>query len=69
MVVKGARMEGFAVFNYTRKFGEALRAMSQWVAEGRLKLFVWWGLRPPPSPTSVQPWQGGRLRKSKFDFL
>lgn len=37
LLVNRARMEGFVVFDYTRRYGEAARAMGQWMAEGKLK--------------------------------
>jgi NADPH-dependent curcumin reductase CurA len=37
LVLRGARMEGFLVFNFVARFPEAIAAMSQWYAEGELK--------------------------------
>jgi len=37
LVVMRARMEGFLVSDYASRFGEAITAMSTWIAEGRLK--------------------------------
>ncbi|MBI5946891.1 MAG: NADP-dependent oxidoreductase [Chloroflexi bacterium] len=37
LVVMRARMEGFLVSDYASRFGEAITAMSQWIAEGKLK--------------------------------
>jgi NADPH-dependent curcumin reductase len=33
-----ARMEGFAVFHFAERYGEAENALSGWLAEGRLKM-------------------------------
>ena len=37
LLVNRARMEGFVVFDYAERYGEAVQAMAGWVAEGRLK--------------------------------
>jgi NADPH-dependent curcumin reductase CurA len=37
LLVNSARMEGFVVFNYTARYGEALREMAGWYAAGKLK--------------------------------
>jgi NADPH-dependent curcumin reductase CurA len=37
LLVNRARMEGFVVFDYAPRFGEAARAMAGWIAEGKLK--------------------------------
>lgn len=37
LLVSRARMEGFVVFDYTKKFPEAVSAMSAWIADGQLK--------------------------------
>jgi NADPH-dependent curcumin reductase CurA len=37
LLVNRARMEGFVVFDYAPRFGEAAKAMAGWIAEGRLK--------------------------------
>ena len=37
LLVNRARMEGFIVFDFVRRYGEALTAMAGWVAEGKLK--------------------------------
>jgi NADPH-dependent curcumin reductase len=36
LLVNRARMEGFVVFDYADRYGEALREMAGWLAEGRL---------------------------------
>lgn len=37
LLVSRARMEGFVVFDYVKKYPEAIAAMVGWLAEGRLK--------------------------------
>jgi NADPH-dependent curcumin reductase len=37
LLVNHARMEGFVVFDYAAKYGEALREMAGWLAAGKLK--------------------------------
>ncbi len=37
LLVKRARMEGFVVFDYLPRFGEAIAQMAAWMAEGRLR--------------------------------
>ncbi|HWE47017.1 MAG TPA: NADP-dependent oxidoreductase [Caulobacteraceae bacterium] len=37
LLVNRARMEGFIVFDFAARYGEAARAMGGWIAEGRLK--------------------------------
>jgi NADPH-dependent curcumin reductase CurA len=37
LLVNSARMEGFVVFNYAARYGEALREMAGWRAAGKLK--------------------------------
>jgi NADPH-dependent curcumin reductase CurA len=37
LLVRRARMQGFLVFDYTAKYGDALREMARWRAEGKLK--------------------------------
>jgi NADPH-dependent curcumin reductase CurA len=37
LLVNGARMEGFVVFNYAARYAEALREMAGWRAAGKLK--------------------------------
>jgi NADPH-dependent curcumin reductase len=37
LLVNRARMEGFIVFDYAARYGEAARAIAGWMAEGRLK--------------------------------
>lgn len=37
LLVSRARMEGFVVFDYAKKYPEAIAAMVGWLAEGRLK--------------------------------
>ncbi|MDN3519668.1 NADP-dependent oxidoreductase [Aquisalimonas lutea] len=36
LLVNRARMEGFVVFDYASRYGEAAREMAQWIGEGRL---------------------------------
>ncbi len=38
LLVNRARMEGFVVFDYAKRFGEAVNAMAAWMAEGKLKV-------------------------------
>lgn len=37
LLVRRARMQGFLVFDYVKQYGEALREMGSWLADGRLK--------------------------------
>jgi NADPH-dependent curcumin reductase CurA len=37
LLINSARMEGFIVFNYASRYGEAVRDMAGWLASGRLK--------------------------------
>jgi NADPH-dependent curcumin reductase CurA len=37
LLVNRARMEGFVVFDYAARYGEAAREMAGWIAEGKLK--------------------------------
>ena len=37
LLVNRARMEGMVVFDWAPRYGEAVRQLSQWMAEGRLK--------------------------------
>jgi NADPH-dependent curcumin reductase len=37
LLVNRARMQGFVVFDYTARYGEALREMGTWMAQGKLK--------------------------------
>jgi hypothetical protein len=37
LLVNSARMEGFVIFNYAARYGEALREMAGWYAAGKLK--------------------------------
>jgi NADPH-dependent curcumin reductase CurA len=37
LLVNGARMEGFVVFNYITRYGEAAREMAGWMMAGKLK--------------------------------
>ena len=36
LLVRRARMQGFLVFDYVKQYGDALREMAQWRAEGKL---------------------------------
>jgi NADPH-dependent curcumin reductase CurA len=38
LLVNRARMEGFVVFDYAQRYGEAVAAMAGWMAEGKLKV-------------------------------
>ena len=38
LLVNRARMEGFVVFDYAARYGEAAAAMAGWMAEGKLKM-------------------------------
>ena len=35
--MNGARMEGFVVFHYAARYGEGIRDMATWMAQGKLK--------------------------------
>jgi NADPH-dependent curcumin reductase len=37
LLVNGARMEGFVVFHYAARYGEGIRDMATWMAQGKLK--------------------------------
>jgi NADPH-dependent curcumin reductase CurA len=37
LLINSARMEGFIVFNYASRYGEAAREMAGWIAAGKLK--------------------------------
>ena len=37
LLVDRARMEGFVVFDYAKRYAEAAREMAGWIADGRLK--------------------------------
>jgi NADPH-dependent curcumin reductase len=37
LLVNHARMEGFVVFDYAARYGEAMEALGKWMAEGKLK--------------------------------
>jgi len=37
LLVKQARMQGFLVFDFADRYAEALRALAQWVREGRIR--------------------------------
>ncbi|MGI8992342.1 MAG: NADP-dependent oxidoreductase [Bryobacteraceae bacterium] len=37
LIVKRARVEGFLIFDYQDRFGEALPKLAQWLREGKLK--------------------------------
>ena len=51
VVVKRLRMEGFIVMDFAREDANALRALQNWVAEGKIKVFedVVEGLENAPS--------------------
>jgi NADPH-dependent curcumin reductase CurA len=38
LLVNRARMEGFVVFDFAKRYGEAVAAMAAWMAEGKLKV-------------------------------
>ena len=38
LLVNRARMEGFVVFDFAKRYGEAVTAMAGWVREGKLKV-------------------------------
>ncbi|HEX7287211.1 MAG TPA: NADP-dependent oxidoreductase [Candidatus Angelobacter sp.] len=40
LLVQGARMEGFVVFNYAARYAEAAREMAGWLVAGKLKAKV-----------------------------
>jgi NADPH-dependent curcumin reductase CurA len=37
LLVKRARMQGFVIFDYVPRFGEALARLAQWIRDGRLR--------------------------------
>jgi len=37
LLVNGARMEGFVVIQFTRRYGEAAKQLGKWVAQGKIK--------------------------------
>jgi NADPH-dependent curcumin reductase len=37
LLVNGARMEGFVVFHFAARYGEGIRDMATWMAQGKLK--------------------------------
>ena len=37
LLVKQARMQGFLIFDFADRYAEALRALAQWVREGRIR--------------------------------
>jgi len=37
LLVNGARMEGFVVIHFTKRYGEAAMQLSKWVAQGKIK--------------------------------
>ena len=37
LLIQGARMEGFVVFNYAARYGEAARELAGWMMAGKLK--------------------------------
>ncbi len=37
LLVNRARMEGFVVFDYAKRYGEAAREMGEWMAQGKLQ--------------------------------
>lgn len=37
LLVNNARMEGFVIFNFAKRYQEGLMALGQWVAEGRIQ--------------------------------
>lgn len=37
LLINNARMEGFVVFNYAKRYAEGMRDMATWLKEGRLK--------------------------------
>ena len=36
LLVKRARMQGFLVFDYAKRYGEAIADLAGWIADGRL---------------------------------
>ena len=40
ILVNRAKVQGFIVFDYVKRYGEAMRDMGQWVSEGKLKFKV-----------------------------
>ena len=37
LLVNGARMEGFVILHYTKRYQEGLQAIGKWVSEGKIK--------------------------------
>jgi NADPH-dependent curcumin reductase CurA len=37
LLVRRARMEGFVVFDYAKRYAEAAQEIAGWIAEGRIK--------------------------------
>lgn len=37
LLVNGARMEGFVILHYSKRYQEGLKALGQWVSEGKIK--------------------------------
>jgi NADPH-dependent curcumin reductase len=37
LLINSGRMEGFIVFNYRERYGEAIQALAAWLAQGKLK--------------------------------
>ncbi|MEU9131390.1 NADP-dependent oxidoreductase [Kitasatospora sp. NPDC048540] len=38
LLVRRARMEGFVVFDYAKRYGEAARELAGWIGDGRIKV-------------------------------
>jgi hypothetical protein len=47
LLINSARMEGFIVFNYAQSYGEGIKALAGWLAEGKIKRekMLWQGWR------------------------
>jgi NADPH-dependent curcumin reductase CurA len=64
LIFHGARMEGFLVFHFARRYPEAIADMSKWYAEGKLKnkLDVQSGLENAPK-TIIRLFTGANVGK------
>jgi NADPH-dependent curcumin reductase len=64
LILHGARMEGFLVFHFARRYPEAIADMSKWYAEGKLKnkLDVQSGLENAPK-TIIRLFTGANVGK------
>jgi hypothetical protein len=63
-LIRRARLEGFLVFDFADRYGEALARLAQWVAEGRLKYreTILDGIENAPR-AFLQLFEGGNIGK------